>query len=339
VFSFGLSEEERLVQETAQRFAHDRLLPELRTHERARAVPAALADEFRALGLDVADAGQELGAFAKTLVLEELAAVDPGAALALDRPGLALPALAAAGQTAPRGRGVVIEDVEDRFPIAGGRISGEHPWVPADELAVAVVLQGGRGFVVCEGWQLTPIRACGLDAAGAARLALDAPLAATIDDPCAIARVRARIRTMIAALLIGAARGALAYAMRYATDRTAFGRPIAHHQALAFLIADLATGVDVARLAVWRAAAALDDGRTGEWEAASALAEAAEQALVVGPSAVQILGGHGFMKDHPVEKWMRDIRTLAQLAGGRDEAEIATAALALDHALTPAVRT
>jgi len=116
--------------------------------------------------------------------------------------------------------------------------------------------------------------------------------------------------------------------MRYATERTAFGRPIAHHQALAFLIADLATAVDVARLAVWRAAAALDRGERAEWEAASALAEAAEQALFVGPNAVQILGGHGFMKDHPVEKWMRDIRTLAQMAGGRDEAELACAALA-----------
>jgi len=116
--------------------------------------------------------------------------------------------------------------------------------------------------------------------------------------------------------------------MRYATERTAFGRPIAHHQALAFLIADLATAVDIARLAVWRAAAALDRGESAEWEGASALAEAAEQALFVGPNAVQILGGHGFMKDHPVEKWMRDIRTLAQMAGGRDEAELACATLA-----------
>jgi len=124
----------------------------------------------------------------------------------------------------------------------------------------------------------------------------------------------------VAALLVGAARGAHRYAMRYALERTAFGRPIAHHQALAFLIADLATAVDAARLAVWRAAAGLDRGESAEWEAACALAEAAEQALLVGPSAVQILGGHGFMKDHPVEKWMRDIRTLAGLAGGRDAA-------------------
>src|SRR4029077_19814660 len=86
--------------------------------------------------------------------------------------------------------------------------------------------------------------------------------------------------------------------------------------------ADMATMIDVARVAVWRAAVALDLGGTATWEEASARAEAAEQALFGGPNAVQILGGHGFMKDHPVEKWMRDIRTLASLAGGRDEAEI-----------------
>jgi alkylation response protein AidB-like acyl-CoA dehydrogenase len=113
--------------------------------------------------------------------------------------------------------------------------------------------------------------------------------------------------------------------MRYATERTAFGRPIAHHQALAFLIADMAIAVATARLAVWRAAVAIDRGDSGEWEAAAALAETAEQALFVGPNAVQLLGGHGFMKDHPVEKWMRDIRTLAQLGGGRDGAELAAA--------------
>jgi len=340
VFSFALSEEERLIQETARRFAHDRLRPGLRAHERARGVPGALAAEFAALGLDAVDVpagagGQGLGAFAKSLVLEELAAVDPGAAVALDGAGLALPTLAEGGLEAligelrrePGRRGVVIEDVEGRLGLRDGRLVGEHPWVAADAVAVAVVFHAAHAFVVREGFGLTPIAACGLEAAGAARLIFDhAPIAATLEEPHALARARARTRTSVAALLVGAARGAHQYAMRYATERTAFGRPIAHHQALAFLIADLATAVDVARLAVWRAAAALDRGERAEWEAASALAEAAEQALFVGPSAVQVLGGHGFMKDHPVEKWMRDIRTLALLDGGRDAAELEAAA-------------
>jgi alkylation response protein AidB-like acyl-CoA dehydrogenase len=348
MFAFALSDEERLIQETARRFARDRLLPHLRAHERARGVPAATADEFAQLGLGAVDVptahgGQGLGSFARALLLEELSAVDPGAAVALDGLGPALDVLVEAGlgelipARTPGARGVVIEDVEGRFAVRDGRLTGEHPWVPADRLDVAVVGQPDRAFVVREGFDLAPLRPCGLEAAGASRLGLAAvPAAATVTDAHVLKRARARLRTATAALLVGAARGSLEYATRYATERTAFGRPIAHHQALAFLIADLATAVDVARLAVWRAAAALDRGEAAEWEGAAALAEAAEQALVVGPNAVQILGGHGFMKDHPVEKWMRDIRTLAQLAGGRDEAELAAAALAPAHEVAPA---
>src|SRR5262249_54014185 len=115
----------------------------------------------------------------------------------------------------------------------------------------------------------------------------------------------------------------------YAEERQAFGRPIAHHQALAFLLADMATGVEGARLALWGAALAAGEEDGGSRRASWALAEAAEQALLVGPSAVQVLGGHGCMKAHPVEKWMRDIRTLALLAGGRDAAELEAAAAEL----------
>ena len=318
MFSFALSEEERLVQETARRFAQDRLLPGIRAHERARGLPAALADEFAALGFDAA------GAFAHVLALEELAAADPGAAVALDAAGLAR---AFVGE-----RGIVIDDDAETIVVRNGRVSGTCAWVPADAVALAVILQPGRALVVRDGFSLARVRPCGLAAAGASRITFDdAPVAVTVDDPRALARATARMRTAVAALLTGAARGAHEYAMRYATERVAFGKPIAHHQALAFLIADLATAVDVARLAVWRAAAALERGADAAWEAASAFAEAAEQALFVGPNAVQILGGHGFMKDHPVEKWMRDIRTLAQLAGGRDAAEHALASLAPAH--------
>ena len=318
MFSFALSEEERLVQETARRFAQDRLLPALRAHESARGVPASVADEFAALGFDAA------GAFAQALALEELAAVDPGAAIALDAPGLA--------RSFVSERGVVVHDDAGTIRVRDGRVSGACAWVPADAVALAVVVHTGRALVVREGWRLERVRACGLEAAGASRIVFaDAPVAATIADPRTLARATARVRTAVAALLTGAARGAHEYAMRYATERVAFGRPIAHHQALAFLIADLATAVDVARLAVWRAAAALERDEDAAWEAASAFAEAAEQALFVAPNAVQILGGHGFMKDHPVEKWMRDIRTLAQLAGGRDAAELAAASLAPAH--------
>jgi alkylation response protein AidB-like acyl-CoA dehydrogenase len=338
MFDLTLGEEERLIRETAWRFAETELRERLRVHERERRVAPEVARAFAAAGLEAVElpqplGGQGLGMLAKVLVLEELAAVDPGAAVALDGLGPALYPLLEGGLAdlakELRGeRGVLVEDLEERIVAERGCLSGEVAWVPADEPRAAVVFQGSRGWVVTSGFASHPIAACGLEAAGAARLCFDrAPIAAEIAAP-AVGRARARARVWASALLVGAARGAQVYSMRYATERTAFGRPIAHHQALAFLIADLAAAVDAARLSVWRAAVAIDSGQSGEWEAATAFAEAAEQALFVGPNAVQILGGHGFMKDHPVEKWMRDIRTAASLVGGRDAAEVDAADLA-----------
>jgi len=344
LYDFSLSDEEILVRDTARRFAKAELEPRMRAHEKARGVDAEVGRRYAATGLDALELpadldGQGLGAIGKAHVLEELEAADPGAAIALDGLGPALYGLLEGGHAklveAFRGRrGVVVEDCDGRFRVDGSRLTGDQPWVPADRPAVAVLLREGRGWVVTEGLHAEPVSVCGLEAAGAARLRLDgAPLAAVIDDAAGLARARARIRVWVAALLVGAARGAHLYSLRYATERTAFGRPIAHHQAIAFLIADMGTAVAAARALLWRAAAAIDRGESAEWEAATALAEAAEQALFVGPNGVQILGGHGFMKDHPVEKWMRDIRTLAQIAGGRDEAELAAARMVAEHGM------
>ena len=342
MFAIGLSEEERLIQQTARRFASERLGPRLREHERSRAIFPALLQEFSTLGLasvdrPVADGGQGLGAFCKVLVLEELAVADAGAALALDPSGLAVYPLMEAGALAlvrDGRRCVVVDDTAERFRVAGERVSGDFPWIAADEVDAVLILGSRRALLVDDGIQTTPVRPCGLEVAGASELRLrDAAIALRIEDAGAVARARARIRVHVAALLVGVARAACAYATRYATERTAFGKPIAHHQALAFLLVDMAIAVDAARMAVWRAGVTIDRGDDPVWAGAAALAEAAEQALFVTPSAVQVLGGHGFMKDHPVEKYMRDARTLAQLGGGRDACELDAAAVVVDHDL------
>ena len=100
----------------------------------------------------------------------------------------------------------------------------------------------------------------------------------------------------------------------------AFGRPIAHHQALAFLIADMASAVDAARLLAWDAAWRLERGEDACEPCATAFLEAAEQAMFVTPNGVQILGGHGFMQDYPVEKLMREARVVGLWLGGVDAA-------------------
>ncbi|MGH7899928.1 MAG: acyl-CoA dehydrogenase family protein, partial [Candidatus Binatia bacterium] len=180
MFELGLSDEERLIQETARRFATERLAPRIREHERARGVGTALAAEFDALGLGRLDlpadaAGQGLGALAKALVLEELAAADAGAALALDPLGLALYPLAEGGGDllpAIRARASVIDDVDCRFRSDGKTVSGSSPWVPADALGLVVILHETRALIVTERIELERVDSCGLDAAGASALTL-----------------------------------------------------------------------------------------------------------------------------------------------------------------------
>jgi alkylation response protein AidB-like acyl-CoA dehydrogenase len=112
-----------------------------------------------------------------------------------------------------------------------------------------------------------------------------------------------------AAVACGMARAALEYARDYAQERIAFGRPIASYQGIAFMVAEMAMKLDAARLLVWRAAASWDRGLANEMlvrEAEAALHQAIKIAKSATTDAVQILGGAGFIQDHPVEMWMRN---------------------------------
>jgi alkylation response protein AidB-like acyl-CoA dehydrogenase len=116
-------------------------------------------------------------------------------------------------------------------------------------------------------------------------------------------------RPAVAAQAIGIARAAYEYSLDYAKDRVAFGRPIIENQAIAFALADMRTEIDAARLLVWRAAWM---GRTNQpfdaAEGSMSKLKASEVAVEVTGKAVQILGGAGFVTDHPVERWYRDAK-------------------------------
>ena len=117
-------------------------------------------------------------------------------------------------------------------------------------------------------------------------------------------------RPMIAMGAVGLARTAMELATRYAKQRVQFEVPIADHQAVQFLLADMAIGIEAARLLVWRAAAMADQGLRNTREAAIAKAFAADVAMKVTTDAVQIYGGMGYTKWHPVEKLMRDAKVI-----------------------------
>ena len=130
-----------------------------------------------------------------------------------------------------------------------------------------------------------------------------------------VARMMNQSRIGIAALAVGLARGAYEFAREYAKERTAFGKPIAQKQAIAFILADMATEVDAARLLTWEAAAKLDRGEDASREAYLAKRYAARAALKIADNAVQVLGGHGYIRDYPVELWLRNARGFSSFDG------------------------
>jgi acyl-CoA dehydrogenase len=117
-----------------------------------------------------------------------------------------------------------------------------------------------------------------------------------------------RTRPPVAAGAVGVARRAMEHAIRYASERQAFGVPLARHQAISFMIADMAKDIAAARLLVWQAAWMIDAGQRNTLEAAYAKCFAADTAMRVTTDAVQVFGGYGYNSEYPVEKLMRDAK-------------------------------
>jgi len=119
-----------------------------------------------------------------------------------------------------------------------------------------------------------------------------------------------------AALALGVSKAALEYAINYAKEREVFGMKVAQKQAIAFMMAEMATEIEAIRVLTWEAAWMLDNGKEDAYkEAYLAFTGAADMAMMVTDRAVQILGGHGYIRDHPVEKWMREGRGFATFTG------------------------
>ena len=124
-----------------------------------------------------------------------------------------------------------------------------------------------------------------------------------------------RTRPGVSAMAVGIAQAAFEYARDYAKERVQFGVPIAMHQAIQFMIADMATKVEAARLLTWKSAALLDRGERNTLASSHAKRFAADAAMEVTVDAVQVYGGYGFIKEYPVEKLMRDAKIMQLYEG------------------------
>ena len=298
--------------------------------------------------------GAERSPVSSTLVLEDLARGDMGLALAVVAPLSVVQALVDLGDAEQQST-YLAPFAEEKFFNAsmalteeqvlfdpakmktrarrsgdGFELEGEKVAVPlgqSAELFVVAAELEGRGpalFVVeasTDGIEVAPQPSMGLRSAGLSRVRFSGvklPKRALLGEPGAksFANVIDRARIGWAALTVGAAQTVVDYVVPYCNEREAFGEPITNRQSVAFMIADLALELEGMRLMTYRAASLLEQGRPAHQMASLAKLQAAEKGMKVGTDGVQLLGGHGFVKEHPVELWYRHFRAIAVMEGG-----------------------
>jgi alkylation response protein AidB-like acyl-CoA dehydrogenase len=190
-------------------------------------------------------------------------------------------------------------------------------------VAAEVEGQGPGLFVIeskADGLSVEPEPAMGLRPAATGRLLLDgvkAPAGALMADgkPEAYAECVHRARIAWCALTVGAAQAVVDYVVPYVNERTAFGEPVSNRQGVAFTVSDMGIETDGMRLVTYKAASRADQGKGFAHEAALARRLCAAKGMQVGSDGVQLLGGHGYVKEHPVERWYRDLRAAGVMEG------------------------
>jgi alkylation response protein AidB-like acyl-CoA dehydrogenase len=256
--------------------------------------------------------------------------------------------------------------VAERTAGGGWKLQGEKAFVlnahRAESFVVFAQVDASKGwnglgaFVVsrdAKGLRLSPrLDTLGLDAASFGGIVLDgvevADDARLVDggDPQRLVWFFATQGLLVAARGVGLARAAFDATRDYCEQRKAFGKPIGHFQAVAFTLADRAMDVEAARAMVWRAAWLWDevaratdggDVRSALLHTAWAVSFAQEAAMRAGDDAVQLHGGSGFMRDYPVEKWMRDAKQLQVCGMTAEHADQLAAAAALGATIDPAI--
>lgn len=351
VFDLSLTDEQQMVRDNLSRFAREMLRPAAHAADEAHQTPADILAQAEELGLMYYAVPEAFGGMAtennivtQMLALEDLGYGDFSMAAALfastsvanvlTRYGSAeqqakyLPAfmqspalqaaLACTEPTAlfnPQQLATTARQSGDQYVITGEKtlvIRGQH----AELFVVSVMLDGKPSLFIVEGGaaglSVAAEPAMGLKAAETARLKLD-----QVSVPAAN-RIDANYQEFLdlgalafCAIAVGTAKAVLDYVVPYVNDRVAFGEPISHRQGVAFMVADIAIELDAMQMMTWRACALAEAGKPFHREAHLARILCSEKAMKIGTDSVQLLGGHGFTKEHPVERWYRDLRCLA----------------------------
>ncbi len=318
--------------------------------DEVRAAAAEMGLHLLGVPAELEGIAEERSAVTAALVLEELARGDMGIATAIMAPAAVATALAGYGDAEQQAT-YLTEFTGENPPLAAlalqepqvlfdpfelrttGRrdgddivLDGVKAIVPGAEKAelfvVSAAIDGESRLVIVrsglEGLKVEDDPAMGVRAAATARLHLEGvrvsatDLLGSAEDHRDAVR---RARLAWAAAAVGTSQAVLDHVSEYVKERKAFGEPIGYRQAVAFTVSDIAIELAGLRLVVWKAAARLDSGADASAEIAQARSLVSRHATWIGSSAVQLLGGHGFVKEFDNERWYRDLRGAGVLEG------------------------
>jgi len=241
----------------------------------------------------------------------------PAAALVLNEPTPLFDVLTPATTARRDGDGFVLDGLKSQVPRGAD----------AELFVVGAMLDGSPALFLVEAGPRTPggltvegDPAMGVRAASMTRLGLDGvrvpadALLGAADGSTYTECVRLS-RLAWCALAVGTGQAVLDYVTPYVKEREAFGEPIAHRQSVAFMVADIAIELQAMRLVTWKAASRAAAGKSFAREVALARHLCTDHGMRIGLDGVQLLGGHGYVKEHPVERWYRDLRAIGVMEG------------------------
>ncbi len=355
LFDLNLTEEQQMTADAMQQFATEVLYPLAHQADQEERFPEALWQHIQDLGLNYYALPEDLGGVAaekniisNILIAEQLAEGDFSLTAGLLSTFSCINAItqwgsesvqatylaAFADDSALRASFAVQEATAAFNPyqlkthaIADGqqyKISGEKTLVllgeQADVLLVSAMLNGQpEVFIVQRDQSISAKKtpAMGLKATETVTLKFDQTPAQRLGDQDFNYTSFIDLGNLMwCAMAVGTATAVKKYCIQYANERTAFGEPISHRQSVAFMIADMAIEIDAMHMLILNAASLAEAGKPFHREAYLALVLCAEKSMKIGTDGVQILGGHGFTKEHPVERWYRDLRATAILQSG-----------------------
>jgi acyl-CoA dehydrogenase len=352
MLSFDLSEEQQMIRDTVGAFAREQIRPAARPADESGEIPAALVAQAWRLGLVQGPIPESLGgngdirlATTGAIVAEELAYGDLAIAFPVLEMGTdeqrALHLKRFTGPDFVAATAALMEPRWDFDPAAMttvARRDGNSFVLDGAKCMVALAAASDTllvwaasanydrvdGFLIArdtpglkvgereKNMGLNALETFAVELKGC-RVGAEAHLGG--EGGADFRRAMSESRVAMAAMGVGVAHAAFDYARDYAKERKAFGVPIATKQAVAFMLADMAIEIDAARLLVWEAAWHLDRGADAHKESYLARNYVAASALKVADNAVQVLGGHGYIREHPVEMWLRNARGFSALEG------------------------